>query len=659
MPVVVRPGDCLDVMRTMPDASVHAIVTDPPYNLAFMSREWDTHATPRDFQDWCKLWAAECLRVLRPGGYLLAFGGTRTFHRLACAVEDAGFEIRDSIAWLYGSGFPKSLDVGKAIDKAKSPDVAADIEHVRGFLEAQWRRSGIKSAEVDAAFGFRGNMSAPHWFYKTSQNTVPTAEQWPTLLRLLGVALGDVPESVQAAADRVLAQRGLPGPAWALREVIGTRAVQDIRNGHGRAYGGAMFAGEDTGKIEHHVTAPATSAAREWAGWGTALKPSHEVIVVARKPLVGTVAANVQQWGCGALNIDATRAGEDGERGEGRSSQAQARGCRVHGMRGLREADGAVAVSGRAGEVADDLWPRMPQQADAGPGEPQLAGRRMDKQAGGLPVRVRCEPISGGSSADTVAATEGLPRTSLSDGADVGSAPGSRRDGASLERDQGRQPSRELAPDGLGTARQGAPADRAGTVTTSGGERSPAGCTCGGSEQVTGRWPANVVLDGSQADALDQATGDLHSAGFAQTGGTDRNGSASMFGIGNAAASQVRLGDSGGASRFFHVFEPDLPTMRYQAKAPTAERPTYTTPDGRKIAHATVKPLALIRWLVRLVTPPGGTVLDPFAGSGTTVEACLIEGFDCIAIEREADYLPLIQQRIDRQAGTLPFEDVG
>jgi hypothetical protein len=232
-----------------------------------------------------------------------------------------------------------------------------------------------------------------------------------------------------------------------------------------------------------------------------------------------------------------------------------------------------------------------------------------------------------------------------------------------------------------------------------------------------------VVLDGSQADALDQATGDLHSAGFAQTGGTDRNGSASMFGIGNATASQVRLGDSGGASRFFPTFREDdpgsgrwppnvaldesqadaldqatgtltthgggdrrgvsqmfglgadgdrrdgfagdsggpsrfFPTFRYQAKAPTSERPTYTTPDGRKISHPTVKPLGLMRWLVRLVTPPGGTVLDPFAGSGATVEACLIEGFDCIAIERDPESLPLIQIRIDRQAGTLPFEDV-
>src|SRR5215210_240921 len=104
----LRHGDCLEVMASLPDESVHAVVTDPPYNLSFMSREWDTHASAKAFQAWCEAWAAECLRVLRPGGHLLAFGGTRTGHRLAAGVEDAGFEIRDSIAWLHSQGFPKA-----------------------------------------------------------------------------------------------------------------------------------------------------------------------------------------------------------------------------------------------------------------------------------------------------------------------------------------------------------------------------------------------------------------------------------------------------------------------------------------------------------------------------------------------------------------------
>jgi DNA modification methylase len=402
MPVVVRHGDCLDVMRTMPDASVHAIVTDPPYGLGFMGKEWDSGKSfverkpdkrntfdhvggnhnptssadaartrgveGRRYGEWCEVWAAECLRVLRPGGYLLAFGGSRTFHRLACAVEDGGFEIRDSIAWLYGSGFPKSHNVG--------------------------------------------------------------------------------------------------------REVTG------------------------------------------FEGWGTALKPAFEPVVVARKPLAGTVAGNVQEWGTGALNIDACRVGSTVE-----------------------------------------TWP---------------ATRR---------------------------------HTS-------------------------------------GNAYVGLGGTQYASQTMSTGE-APAG-----------RWPANVVLDGSQADALDQQSGTLTSGG-GDRGSTARRGG--IMGVDSDASRPTpyaREADSGGASRFF-------PTFRYQAKAPTAERPTYTTPDGRKISHPTVKPLGLMRWLVKLVTPPGGVVLDPFAGSGATVEACLIEGFDCVAIERDPESLPLIQIRIDRQAGTLPFEDVG
>jgi site-specific DNA-methyltransferase (adenine-specific) len=350
-------------MRTLPDNSVDSIVTDPPYGLGFMGKAWD--ALPPGLE-----WAEECLRVLKPGGHLLAFGGTRTWHRLAVAVEDAGFEIRDSIAWMYGSGFPKSLDVSKAIDKA----------------------------------------------------------------------------------------------AGAKREVIGPR----IRRGDSKPYvtntspdailGGGIVHQQTKGDL----TAPATDDAREWQGWGTALKPAFEPLVVARKPLTGTVAANVLEHGTGALNIDSTRIG------------------------------------------------------------------------------------------------------------------------------------------------------------------SP-----------SGRWPANVVLDEDMAEVLDGQSG-YHECRAAKAA---LDGTGSGSGLAPNASSYKGTGiasvgytDAGGASRFFYV-----------AKAPKKERPVV---DG--VAHPTVKPLALMRWLVKLVTPTGGTVLEPFAGSGATVEACLLEGFHCIAIEREAEYLPLIQARIDR-----------
>ena len=175
--VTVHIADALDVLAGMADASVDAVVTDPPYGLEFMGKEWDapwkgsaaSHADARTrraseiddpskgafiragvnayeagkpFQQWCELWAVECLRVLKPGGHLLAFGGTRTWHRLACAVEDAGFEVRDSIAWMYGSGFPKSLDVSKAIDKRREED-RAPVDAVRSWLNARRLDAGL------------------------------------------------------------------------------------------------------------------------------------------------------------------------------------------------------------------------------------------------------------------------------------------------------------------------------------------------------------------------------------------------------------------------------------------------------------------------------------------------------------------------------------
>jgi site-specific DNA-methyltransferase (adenine-specific) len=205
--LTLHHGDCLEVLRSLPDCSFDSIVTDPPYGLSFMGKRWD-YDVPS-----VEVWA-ECLRVLKPGGHLLAFAGTRTQHRMAVRIEDAGFEIRDMIAWVYGSGFPKSLDVSKAIDRA----------------------------------------------------------------------------------------------AGAEREVVGQKKVPDIK---GDAYGtmNEKQAGSyDT--ISIPITAPATPEAKQWQGWGTALKPALEPITVARKPLIGTVAENVLQHGTGAINVDGGRVGE-------------------------------------------------------------------------------------------------------------------------------------------------------------------------------------------------------------------------------------------------------------------------------------------------------------------------------------------------------------
>jgi site-specific DNA-methyltransferase (adenine-specific) len=202
-------GDCVQQMRTLPEASVDAVVTDPPYGLAFMGKAWDGFGTPLGFQTWTEQWAREAFRVLKPGGHILAFGGTRMYHRLAAGIEDAGFEVRDTLMWLYGSGFPKSLDVSKAIDKA-------------------------------------------------------------------------------AGADR---------------EVVGSKITGKARTDEGW----------QGGQQQVDITAPSTEAAKKWQGWGTALKPAVEPIVLARKPLIGTVAENVLRHGTGALNVDASRIGANGE----------------------------------------------------------------------------------------------------------------------------------------------------------------------------------------------------------------------------------------------------------------------------------------------------------------------------------------------------------
>lgn len=457
MPKIIN-ADCLDHLRTLPDDHFDAIVTDPPYGLGFMGKAWDDLPPGPEF-------AAEALRVLKPGGHMLAFGGTRTWHRLAVAIEDAGFEIRDSIAWLYGSGFPKSMDVSKAIDKANGrrfEDRYALGRHIRERREA----AGLTRAEVNAWFGYKDGCE--HWERQDPSGArVPTLADWAVLSERLGLS----------GEHLALVER-----AEAEREVVGS----------GKNYGAATAAdgkhafGDYAGSWD--ITAPATLEAEQWQGWGTALKPAFEPIVVARKPLDaangrGTVAANVLEHGTGALNID---------------------GCRIEG--------------------------------------------------------------------------------------------------------------RERTEYGLATAQRS-------KVSTYGEPNASADF-----DASKGRWPANVILDEDQAAALDEQSGN----------GTSRKGKprgSSKPGDGwGMTATGAEYDDTGGASRFFYV-----------AKAPKKERPVV---DG--VAHPTVKPVALMRWLVRLVTPPGGHILDPFAGSGTTVEAALLEGVTITAIEREPDYIPLIQARIER-----------
>ena len=279
-------GDCIDVMRCWADESVDAIVTDPPYGLGFMGSKWD-HMPPG------VEWAEECLRVLKPGGHLLAFGGSRTWHRLAVAVEDAGFEMRDSIAWLYGSGFPKSLDVSKAIDKRRDWSL---VERLSGEIKRARSESGLSLAEVgqatlaatDGTYGkwyHRGG----HMFFETGRS-LPSRPEWDQLRHVLPIApeFAEVYDEAERAVirERTMTQGGGTSLQMRMGEVREVRA---------------------------DITAPATPEAERWQGWGSAMKPGFEPVVVARKPLIGTIAQNVLTYGTGALNIDACRISASGQ----------------------------------------------------------------------------------------------------------------------------------------------------------------------------------------------------------------------------------------------------------------------------------------------------------------------------------------------------------
>lgn len=466
----VRHGDCRDVMRSLPPESVDAIVSDPPYGLSFMGKEWD-HGVPG-----VEFWT-EALRVAKPGAYLVAFGGTRTYHRLAVAIEDAGWEVRDCLSWLYGSGFPKSLAVDKAIDKMD----ATEEQMARRYRFTTWvRESGITIETMwPCLMPFAKNEAtakamAQHYVSTGQQPAIMTLEHLDAVRHLIG----EVPEWV----ERECAIRSVESKNFAEREVVGRREVPK-----GHAFASDTY-GNTTANVDYADTAPATDAAKRWHGWGTALKPAWEPIILARKPLTGTVAANVTQYGTGAINVD---------------------GCRIGTEVWTRKATGNSTPYG-----SETTW------------------------------------------------------------------------------------STSKTPD----------IDRSGV----------------------GRWPANVCLDEDAAALLDAQSGE-RKAGVAVR---SRSGGNTFGGLNpKPPMDNIGYGDTGGASRFF-----------YTAKVSRREREAGL--DGMPNAHPTLKPIALMRWLCRLVTPPGGLILDPFNGSGSTGCAAVLEGFRYLGAELEAEYVEIARRRI-------------
>jgi site-specific DNA-methyltransferase (adenine-specific) len=284
-------GDCRALLARMEAESVDAVVTDPPYGLGFMGKEFDKLGEGEAQEAFHRTWARELLRVLKPGGHVIAFGGTRTYHWLAAALEKEGFEIRDMVSWAYGSGFPKSLDVGKAIDKI---DRLGPMRERALAFTAWMRGTGITVAKVNAVTGtFMGS----HYLTDKEQPAVPTEE----LFDLLRPHLPPVPAEIEA----LVTSRTVESENMRRREVVGS----EVR--HNEPSGIVSIGQGERVLFERQITLPHTEAAQRWHGWGTALKPAVEPAVLARKPLAGTVAANVLTHGTGALNVDGCRVGEE------------------------------------------------------------------------------------------------------------------------------------------------------------------------------------------------------------------------------------------------------------------------------------------------------------------------------------------------------------
>lgn len=414
--VTLLNGDCVQELKKLADESVHAIVTDPPYELGFMGKAWDATGIAYNSAMW-----AECLRVLKPGGHLLSFGGSRTYHRMAVAIEDAGFEIRDQIMWVYGSGFPKSVDVSKAIDKLLGAE-----RKVVGFKKG----TGI-APDNKTDGGYRGG--------------------------------------------------------------VGIKQVS----------------------VDVPITKPATEQAEIYDGFGSALKPSHEPIVMARKPLESglTIGENVLKHGAGCINID---------------------GCRV----GNEE----MTVSVSDGKV--------------------ISGNRA---------------MGGGNTGRIVAGTK------------------------------------------------------------------------------SGRWPANFIHDGS--DEVLELFPDVKGGAYPAKRGKSKIGAFHYGGEDEDNPSSSRImGDDGSAARFFYCSKTNKRDRnegldgREKKKSDTRSKKSaglwHSMNAPHENHHPTVKPTDLMRYLIRLVTPPSGVVLDPFMGSGSTGKAAVLEGFKFIGIEKEADFFQIATIRI-------------
>jgi DNA modification methylase len=271
-------GDNRETLKTIPDNSIDAIVTDPPYGIDFLGKAWDANTGALETYQ-------ECLRVLKPGGHILAFSAARTYHHLAITLEQAGFEIRDQIMWIYSSGFPKSQDIGKSIDRQSGKaSHKAELAEVKSILKQLYAESGKNTAEISRECGFNaGGYLKTDFKDKGWANNLPKDDKWITLKSVLGC--GDEYDDYFITTPQLK---------------VGEKSAGCFDQEFDNYTIGARSRTVD-------ITASQTDDGRTWSGWGTQLKPAHEPIALARKPIKLSIARNCQVHGVGALNIDATR----------------------------------------------------------------------------------------------------------------------------------------------------------------------------------------------------------------------------------------------------------------------------------------------------------------------------------------------------------------
>lgn len=550
----VLRGDMLQVLRRLPDNCIDSVVCDPPYGISFMGKGWDDPArkipfkertghrnsgimkgsgrggSPAflsrqrasaavTFQRMMTEWFTECFRVLKPGGHVLAFGGTRMSHRLACGIEDAGFEIRDTLLWMYGQGFPKSRDISKSIDEeafqkwlSKRPNTKKRLASLKGAAKKQYKQELLEKS------GFAR--------------------------RIIGVSSVTGGRSGSAIDDG----NGLP-------ESRDTRMLQNPES------------------VVNFQTAPATPEAVEWEGWGTALKPSYEPIIMARKPLAEkTISDNVLRHRVGAMNIDGCRIGDN----PGYSYAADRNGTTFHGQQGER----------------------IKQSSD------MKGSDRIESRKGRWPANVILQHSEG---CVCVGTRDGKPY-------------------AINRFDDGMKP----FGNGAGHAYKSLKQD---SVT----------------EEV---W---ACVPGCPVRLLDAQTGILKTTWVSPKHKNNRQVGRFLGKLGHPGFEGYN--DSGGASRFFYCAKTSqkernaglghLPKRRSQKMGdgltsmvghPSGKTGNTATQDRvSQNNHPTVKPIDLMRYLTRLVTPPDGVVLDPCCGSGSTGCACMLEGFRNISVELDND----------------------